>query len=174
VARRLGVYESGNALTVVKSHARRLGLDETRFVRPVPKLDKVLRDTLPASENLKHAGLAIAAAWFALRGWPSLIPAEGSVYDLVADVGSRLLRVQVKTVARRSKRGEWMVSIARSYRRNGASVIYDPDSIDLFFIIDGEMRLYLIPINAVVGQSTVNPEAYRAYRVGSARSLMAL
>jgi hypothetical protein len=50
---------------------------------------------------------------------------------------------------------------------------YDPDEIDLFFIIDGDLAIYLIPSRVVAGKTSINVGAYAAYRVGDASSLVA-
>lgn len=42
---------------------------------------------------------------------------------------------------------------------------YDPDEIDYFFAIDGDLDLYLIPIAAVGGLHMIHLSAYSAYHL---------
>jgi hypothetical protein len=54
--------------------------------------------------------------------------------------------VQVKTTTFHSKDG-WMVSVGHhpdGHSKKGHLLAYDPDEIDLFFIVDGGMTMYLI------------------------------
>ncbi len=49
---------------------------------------------------------------------------------------------------------------------------YDPDSLDFFFIIDGDYLIYLIPSAVVAGRLAINVGAYRSFLVGDASSLL--
>jgi hypothetical protein len=49
---------------------------------------------------------------------------------------------------------------------------YSPDEIDLFFIIDGDMTMYLIPSRAIAGRITILLRTYRKYIVGNASGLL--
>jgi hypothetical protein len=55
----------------------------------------------------------------------------------------------VKTATHRGRYGEWVGHITRS--RSNGTVLYDPDAIDLFFVVDGDLELYIVPIQAVLG-----------------------
>jgi hypothetical protein len=50
---------------------------------------------------------------------------------------------------------------------------YDLDELDYFFIIDGDLAVYLIPSHVVAGRKAINVGAYQGYRVGDASSLFA-
>jgi hypothetical protein len=51
-------------------------------------------------------------------------------------------------------------------------VAYDPDEIDLFFIVDGDMTMYLIPSRAIAGRVGILLRTYKKYTVGSAQGLL--
>jgi hypothetical protein len=50
---------------------------------------------------------------------------------------------------------------------------YDPDLIDLFFAVDGDMSMYLIPSQIIAGRVAVLLRTYSQYIVGNAAGLMA-
>ena len=54
----------------------------------------------------------------------------------------------------------------------GHLIAYDPDVIDLFFIVDGDLTMYLIPSRALAGRVRVLLRTYRKYVVGSAAGLL--
>lgn len=49
-----------------------------------------------------------------------------------------------------------------------ARVTYDPDEIDYFFVIDGDLDYYLIPVAVVGGLHAIHLSAYCGYRVHKA------
>lgn len=75
--------------------------------------------------------------------------------------GDSTKRVQVKTTTRKI-RSSWLVEITTSGR---VKTPYDPDDIDQFFIIDGDLNFYLIPIEAVAGMGSLMLNAYQQYRL---------
>jgi hypothetical protein len=44
-------------------------------------------------------------------------------------------------------------------------IAYDPDEIDDFFVLDGDLGCYLIPVVAVGGLHVIHLSAYAGYRV---------
>ena len=48
----------------------------------------------------------------------------------------------------------------------------DPDEIDLFFIVDGDMTMYLIPSRAIAGRVRILLRTYQKYIVGNASGLL--
>jgi len=52
-------------------------------------------------------------------------------------------------------------------------VSYDPESIDWFFIVDGDLTIYLIPSRVIAGRVAILPHTYTKYVVGTAAGLMA-
>jgi hypothetical protein len=109
-----------------------------------------------------------------LRGCAVSFPAEPTVYDLLADAPQGLMRVQVKTTTSTHKNG-WQVGVGHhpdTHSKKGQLLAYSPDEIDLFFIIDGDMTMYLIPSRAIAGRVGILLRTYRKYIVGDARGLL--
>ncbi len=136
-------------------------------------LTETVHSAQPDLANVRSAAASIAMAWFLIRGFVPSIPVEPCKYDLVVDIAGQVKRVQVKTITGRSVRGNWDACISRSARpESGPRLVYDPDDFDLYFIIDGDMCIYLIPMAAVAGKTGISLKAYAPYQVGSARSLL--
>jgi hypothetical protein len=57
-------------------------------------------------------------------------------------------------------------------KKRGHRVAYDPDVIDLFFVIDGDLTMYLIPSRAIAGRVQVLLRTYKKYIVGNAAGLL--
>ncbi len=102
----------------------------------------------------------LAAAWFALCGYDVSWPLEPCRYDLLV-VGDKPMRIQVKTGTVRAN-NSWVawLSSTGTVRR-----IYDPDEIDFFFVIDGSLEYYLIPVAVVGGFHVIHLSAYVQYRL---------
>jgi hypothetical protein len=170
----MGVKSTSQAYrTRVKAHAVRLGLDLSHLDDkaqgvnhpPSPK---------PALRNLRDAATMLAASWFSLCGFTTAIPVEPTVYDLLVSMPEGIKRVQVKTTTYNSKSG-WMVQVGRrpySFGNNARLVPYDPELIDLFFIVDGDLSLYLIPSKVIADRVGLLLRTYAKYIVGNAAGLM--
>ncbi len=103
-----------------------------------------------------------------------LFPIEPAVFDLVMSIHGTLSRIQVKTTTHYSKNG-WLISVGRrpySIRKDSPLIPNDPDVIDYFFIIDGDLSLYLIPSRAIAGRVTLLLRTYKRYIVGNASGLL--
>ena len=164
---------SGNVRTHVKGHAVRLGLDLSHLGGNVPVVSKP-RGLKPDLRHLREAGTSLAAAWFMLCGYNVLLPIEPATYDLVVSLPGGLSRVQVKTTTHYSKNG-WMVTVGRrpySIGNNMPLVPYDPDVIDYFCIIDGDLSIYLIPSRVIAGRVGLLLRAHTDYIVGNACGLL--
>src|SRR5690348_13120062 len=113
------------------------------------------------------AAVAAATSWV-------LFPVEPDAYDLLADLPDGMKRVQVKTTTFKSKDG-WLAQIGRrpySTGNNALLVPYSPEIIDLFFIIDGDLAMYLIPSRVVAGRVQILLRAYTQFIVANAAGLM--
>jgi hypothetical protein len=178
---RLGLStKSGNAQPHIKSHAVRLGLETSHLNRlshngrlpsepPAPETD--LKAQL---KYLRVAAGTVAAAWFALRGCAVSLPIEPTEFDLLACTPGGISRVQVKTTTFQGKDG-WMVTVGHhpdTHSRKGPLLAYDPDEIDLFFIVDGDMTMYLIPSRAIAGRVRILLRTYQKYIIGNAQGLL--
>jgi hypothetical protein len=126
-------------------------------------------------KHLRVAAPVTAAAWFMLRGCAVSFPAEPTVYDLLVDTPERLMRVQVKSTTRNHKDYGWMAGVGHhpdTHSKKGQLLAYDPDEIDLFFIVDRDMTMYLIPSRAIAGRVAISLRTYRKYIVGNAQGLL--
>lgn len=149
----------GSSTTTLRGHAVRLGLDTDHLGRRRIALpDEVAR---PDAANVSRAGPLLAAAWFELGGQSVSWPLEPTRYDLLVWQGDAAKRVQVKTATVRTGRS-WTVWLSTTGR---ARRPYDPDEVDQFFVIDGDLEYYLIPLAVVGGFMSIQVSAYRAYRL---------
>lgn len=149
----------GSSIATIKRHAARLGLYVTHL--DSRKAGDMPGDLRPVMTNLRRAGPQLAAAWFTLCGRDVSWPLEPCRYDLMVSGDGSVRRVQVKTTITRSG-GAWQVFLSTGRRERK---IYTPDEIDDFFIIDGGLNYYLVPIEAVRGLHAIHLRAYGEYRV---------
>ncbi len=165
---------SGDERVRIRAHALRLGLDLSHLGGAA---QEVHGQAVPKPElrNLRQAATSLAACWFALCGFGAAIPIEPEVYDLLVSTPQGIRRVQVKTTTYRSEAG-WQVGVGRrpySIGNREPLAPYDPELIDWFFIVDGNMDIYLIPSQVIGGRVSILLRTYRKYIVGNATGLMA-
>lgn len=164
----------GTDRTRIKAHAIRLGIDLSHLdARGLEIAHPAVAE--PDLRYLRESATSIAAAWFAIRGCSCALPVEPAVHDLLVATPKGIQRVQVKTTTYESKDG-WLVSVGRrpySIGNNERMVPYDPELIDLFFIVDGDLAIYLIPTAVIAGRVSILLRTYKKYIVGNARGLMA-
>jgi hypothetical protein len=182
VMTRLGLsITSRNVHPHIKSHTVRLGLN-TDHLKAVNHVGRQPPEALPLvstlriePRHLRVAAPVTAAAWFMLRGCAVSFPAEPTVYDLLADTPQGIMRVQVKSTTSAHKDG-WQVGVGHHpdthAKKKGYVLAYSPDEIDLFFIVDGDMTMYLIPSRAIAGRVGILLRTYRKYIVGNAQGLL--
>jgi hypothetical protein len=164
---------AGGERALVRAHAFRLGVDASHLGGRPPHVADAPGFS-PDLIHLRHAAESLAVAWFRLCGCNVALPATSDCYDLIVETPNGLKRVQVKTTAHHSKDG-WAVQVSRrpySARNNARLVPYDPEVIDLFFIVDGDLNMYLIPSRAVGGYTQILLRSYRQYIVGNAAGFM--
>lgn len=116
----------------------------------------------PSSEQLSKAGSLLAAAWFIFEGCGVSWPLEPCRFDLVVTKAETTQRVQVKTTVSREG-SSWKVYLSNS--RKGGRLTYSNQEIDSFFILDGDLNCYLIPISVVVGKQAINLSNYRRFQL---------
>jgi hypothetical protein len=181
VLSRLGLStKSGNAQPHIKSHTVRLGLETSHLNRlshdgRLPSEPPAQVTDLKAQlKYLRVAAGTVAAAWFALRGCAVSLPIEPTDFDLLVRTPEGISRVQVKTTTFHGKDG-WMVTVGHhpdTHSKKGPLLAYDPDEIDLFFIADGNMTMYLIPSRAIAGRVRILLRTYQKYVIGNASGLL--
>lgn len=172
---RIGIKaRSGDERILVKAHALRLGLD----LRHLTDQPQDIRSQLvpePTLRNLREAATSLAASWFSLRGFTAAIPIEPATYDLLVSTPHGIKRVQVKTTTYKGKAG-WQVAVGRrpySIGNREPRIPYDPELIDWFFIVDGDLNIYLIPSPVIAGRVVILLRAYVKYIAGNAAGLVA-
>jgi len=172
----LEVIDNGENRVRVKAHSTRLGLDCSHFTpAQVPASEPDLFNEPARLKELRYAASSVAMAWFRLRGCSVALPVEPQEYDLLVTTTKGVQRVQVKTCAARNSRGYWDVGIGRrpyTLDKTAGKMPYDPDAIDLFFILLGDGSIYVIPSSVVAGRKAISADSYTPYRVGDASSLL--
>ncbi len=159
VAEALGLV-GGSSVTTIRGHAVRLGLD-TDHLSPSRNSPVPGPEMRPQLVHLARAGSLMAAAWFEFCGHRVAWPLEPCRYDLLVWIGGSAQRIQVKTTTVRQG-SSWTVWISSTGK---ARRTYDPDEIDHFFVIDGDINYYLIPVATVGGLTAIQLSAYRDYLV---------
>ena len=101
------------------------------------------------------------------------VPTAPCAYDLLVSTTDGIKRVQVKTTTRPTKDG-WLVCVSKrpySITKDAPLIPYDPEEIDPFFVVDGDLTMYAIPMLAVAGRARILLRAYKKYIVGNAAGL---
>ncbi|MBV9858108.1 MAG: hypothetical protein JOY82_26875 [Streptosporangiaceae bacterium] len=164
---------NGEGRTRVKAHAIRLGLNLRHLEHSVT--DSAGSASIkPDLAHLRDAGTSLAAAWFVLCGCNVALPVEPAIYDLLVAATDGIKRVQVKTTTFNSKDG-WLAQVGRrpySAGNKARLLPYDPEVIDWFFVVDGDLTMYLIPSRVIAGRVQILLRPYTKYIVGNASGLM--
>jgi PD-(D/E)XK endonuclease len=99
-----------------------------------------------------------AMYWLASRGASVALPVGSSPHwDLVAELGGHLLRVQVKT-STCFRKGRWEVTVCTrggNQSWNGLVKRLDNARFDYLFVLVGDGRRWFIPSNRVEGGSSL-------------------
>jgi hypothetical protein len=156
---RLGL-SGGASTSLLKGHAARLGFDAAHLGGVASSVPRGVATMLPRLKHLPRAGASMAAGWLSLCGYEVAWPLEPCRYDLVAKRLDEFLRVQVKTT-RLKNANTWIVSLST----DGGRLTYDPDDIDYFFIVDGDLEFYLIPVAIVGGLHAISLSAYSQFKL---------
>jgi hypothetical protein len=168
----LGLHGNTDDRTRIKAHAARLALDLTRL-ESAPKGVAAKPEFKPDINHLREAGTSIAAMWFLLCGYNVSLPVEPAVYDLLVTMPDAIKRVQVKTTT--CNTDGWQVQVGRrpySVGNRAPRIPYDPDLVDFFFILDGDLTMYVIPSRVIAGRVAILLRNYTEFIVGSAASFM--
>jgi hypothetical protein len=170
----LALHGNADDRTRVKAHAVRLGLDLSRLDGMVKGV-AARPEFKPDIRHLRDAGTAIAAMWFLLCGYNTSLPMEPTLYDLLVSMPDGIKRIQVKTTTYNQARAGWQVQVGRrpySVGNREPLVPYDPDLVDFFFILDGDLAMYVIPSRVIAGRVQILLSNYSEFIVGSAAFLM--
>jgi hypothetical protein len=117
-----------------------------------------------------------AMEWLGSQGYRVAFPIGHSPdYDLIADDGARLARVQVKT-STLYRRGRWEVTVCtRGGNRSWSGVVklFDPSRCEWLFVLVGDGRRWFIPAASVEAGSglRIGGPKYARFEVESGRPL---
>lgn len=168
----LGLNGDADDRTRIKAHSARLGLDLSRL-DPLHKGASVQPEFKPDIKHLRDAGTSIAAMWFLLCGYNTSLPMEPTIYDLLVSMPDGIKRVQVKTTTYNNNARVVQVGRRPYSPGNRARLVpYDPDEVDFFFIVDGDLTMYVIPSRVIAGRVGILPGNYSEFIVGSAAFFM--
>jgi hypothetical protein len=117
--------------------------------------------------------------WLARKGAHIYVPVGHSPdVDFIAKLGSRLLRIEVKSSTYRNGIGRWEVTIAtRGGNQSWSGVVkrFDPDRCDYLFVVTGDGRRWFLPtgeLECTAGLSLGGPK-YAEFEVDPGRPLTA-
>lgn len=158
VVRALGLGAGGGSVMVpIKARAVQLQIDYSHIEhRQKAPRGEVPFTAEPELKHLRRAAPTLAAGWFAQRGYGVSFPAEPCPYDMVVDAAGALYRVQVKTATGHDPNSGVLRCRLAQNPRYRKTIVYDPDDVDFFFIIDSNMAYYLVPCEEVVGVGSVS------------------
>lgn len=92
--------------------------------------------------------------WLAWQGASVALPVGNNRHwDVIAELGDRVLRVQVKT-SRCFRLGRWQISVATrggNQSWNGVAKLLDPSRFDYLFVHVGDGRRWFIPAGCLSG-----------------------
>ena len=116
-------------------------------------------------------GEGFAVAWALTRGWTVAVPIGNCAdYDLLADTGDSVRRIQVKTCRRRVVGGRFSVTLCtRGGNRSWDGIVkrFSPKRCDDLYIHTADGRRWFIPAAAVAGSTgiTVGGPKYAEFEV---------
>lgn len=122
-------------------------------------------------------GEASAIEWLTSRGACVNVPLFHSPdYDLVADYGGELWRVQVKTCTYMSNR-RWAVAVCtRGGNQSWSGLVkyFDTARCDYLFVLVGDGRRWFIPVAAIEAKTRVclGGPKYADYEIERGRSIV--
>jgi Holliday junction resolvase-like predicted endonuclease len=120
-----------------------------------------------------------AMEWLGSKGYSVNIPIGHSPdYDLIADDGEMLLRVQVKTSTQHAPKGRWKVAVAtRGGNQSWSGLVkrFSATRCEWLFVLVADGRRWFIPARAVEGGTSLSlgGPKYAEYEVEPGRPLPA-
>jgi PD-(D/E)XK endonuclease len=121
-----------------------------------------------------------AMEWLASKGAHIYVPVGHSPdIDVVADLGGRLFRIEVKTSTSQRQGGNWRVSIStRGGNQSWTGLVkyFEPERCDYLFVHVGDGRRWFIPTAALDCRSslTLGGAKYSEFEVDRGRRLLAV
>ena len=115
-----------------------------------------------------NSGLGMAIAYFTTNGYVVSIPLNDTQdYDLVVEKNNELKKVQVKSTGCLTKHGVYQLALKSCGGTKGKTYkTLIETKIDLLFILNEKLEMYLIPKSEIYNKSTLNLcERYKKYMV---------
>lgn len=163
-----------HSIARLRATAEELGLDVSKFYNrhKVAEFVEHPFSNEGSDENLRNAGIGIATAWFLRRGYMASIPVEQAPYDLVVESDKGLQRVQIKTATGKKNGAGRQVNLGRHlYDPNTGGnqhACYQLGEVDVFFIVTIDRRIYVIPLEVVLGTRLITlDKKYAAFEVST-------
>lgn len=110
------------------------------------------------SKKQGDMGVGMAIAWATRQDYTVSLPLTDSQdYDLIIDINDKLYRTQSKTCSYKNEYGRYEVSLTVKGGNKTSSKIkkLDKTKVDALFILTDEDTMYFIPIQDVVGSSSI-------------------
>jgi len=110
------------------------------------------------SKKQGDIGLGAAIGWATKQGYTVSLPLTDSQdYDLIIDIDDKLYRTQSKTCSYKNEYGRYEVSLTvKGGNKTGSKIKkLDKTKVDALFILTDDDIMYFIPIQDVVGSSSI-------------------
>ncbi len=108
--------------------------------------------------NLGRVAEHFARYYFSSIGVDVFTPESESSCDLIVDLASKLLRVQVKSSSHRVNKHASFTLVRTRFNRSAVRrSLYSQEECDLFFLMDDEKNAWLIEFNDLRGIGRVTP-----------------
>lgn len=114
-----------------------------------------------------NCGLTTAISYFTEKGYIVSLPLNDTQeYDFIAEIKGELKKVQVKKTTQKSRYGSTVVDLRNTGGTKGYTYSKVGDSqIDLLFVVNDEMKMWMIPKEDIKNRSTLTLKASK-YLVG--------
>lgn len=105
-----------------------------------------------------NSGLGIAIAYFSTNGYTVSVPLNDTQdYDLIIEKNNKLQTVQVKSTGCITKYGIFQVALKSCGGTKGKTYkTFLETNVDLLFVLNTELKLYLIPKKFIHNKTTLN------------------
>ena len=105
-----------------------------------------------------NSGLGMAIAYFTTKGYTVSIPLNDTQdYDLVIEIYNKLYTVQVKATGCKTKYNVYQVPLKSCGGTKGKEYkTLINTNIDYLFILNADLKMYVIPKNEIKNKSTIN------------------
>ena len=105
-----------------------------------------------------RTSLGIAIAYFSMNGYTVSIPLNDTQdYDLIVEKDGKLETIQVKSTDCKTKYGVYQVALKSCGGTKGKEYkTLINTNIDYLFILNADLKMYVIPKNEIKNKSTIN------------------